>query len=529
MQSDEVIQNNNPPMKTFSKINNTTNFQTENMIHKIHKIHKKKKNRNYKNIEPLENIHDIPETTNTSTKEGFDVIPIAKFSEDDWTQNDNIYEGGGDRKNIDTKFSAADAVNSVYNSINNLMTKIAEKIVKLLSGKTYKPSDVPIVKKYVCWFFSLIAATIAVYNWVFLMFYKVDNVRIELYDISRDMLHSAGHVNKIYALLDYLLDIPIFFPEKLQEYFVKSGPDFLSYYINISVCFIVLFSLLTRFFYTSASSFRSILIDLASFNMANPLLSFMYGTTFLLYVLSFFEFQPITTVLNVAKLVAGFPASLFMPIFSNIFKIFFLMMFSVPIAATMCFLYIFIFSFFGIPLLSNDGFFGTITKIREYINRNKYPIKDETICKPLSFLDQIINNIHIAIDFIYKYVLQLGFIIMLIYGLVDYMTNIKGPTLKMVLVLINCFLILVLGITSFITYFNEEPIQPITEVKPDVSISKEPGLSDSVSADIDTAAAWLHNNYDKLPNITSEISGVSKNLLDNAMSRLNIPNNTTKI
>jgi hypothetical protein len=219
------------------------------------------------------------------------------------------------------KFSAEDSINSLYDAINNVITKIAETIVNIGSGKSKNKADIPVVKKYVCWFLSMIAAIIAVYNWAFMMFYKEHGDRVELYDISRESLHEAGIVNTIYALLDFLLDIPLFFPEKLQEYFVKSGPEFLTSYINVAICFILLFVILIRFFYSSASSIRKILIDIASVNMSNPILSFMYGTTFLLYVLSFFEFQPISAALNVAKLVAGFPASLIMPFISNIFKI----------------------------------------------------------------------------------------------------------------------------------------------------------------------------------------------------------------
>ncbi len=492
---------NSPYMKTFSNTNDATNFQTEAMKNKINMVHKKKKRRNFKNIEPLENINDVePTIDNPSTRTTSE--PFATFSEDDWTQPDNIYEGGGPKRST-KKFSAEDSINSLYDAINNVITKIAETIVNIGSGKSKNKADIPVVKKYVCWFLSMIAAIIAVYNWAFMMFYKEHGDRVELYDISRESLHEAGIGNTIYALLDFLLDIPLFFPEKLQEYFVKSGPEFLTSYINVAICFILLFVILIRFFYSSASSIRKILIDIASVNMSNPILSFMYGTTFLLYVLSFFEFQPISAALNVAKLVAGFPASLIMPFISNIFKIFFLMMFSVPIAATLCFLYLFVFSFFGIPLLSKDGFFATIKKIHQYINANKLPVKDETICKPMSMLDKIVNNFNVFLNFIYRYVIRIGFIAMFIYGLIDYVLHIKGPVLKIVLMCINSMAIILLGVTIFTSYITEVEPSDVLPMNDSLNNSKptEMSFDESLKEDIHNATEFVNNVYEKLPSL----------------------------
>ena len=517
---------NNPIDKTFSDTNNTSNFQTENMKHKIKTVHKKKKSRNYKNIEPLENIHDnMDNDAEDNDKEGFAPVPIATFSEDDWTQPDNIYEGK--RRTAPTKtFSGADMVNSVYDSVDNLVTSITAFIVTLLSGKDYNKSDIPIVKKYVCWGASIVVATIAAFNWAFMMFYKEMGSRIDLYDISRNWLHEAGIVNKIYALLDFLLDIPIFFPEKLQEYAVKTGPEVLTDHVNVTVCFTALFFILTKFFYTSASSVRTVLVDLASFNMSNPILSVMYGTTFLLYVLSFFEFKPISTALQITKLIAGFPTSLIVPFLSNMFKILFLLMLAVPIAATMCFVYIIAFSFFGIPLLSDHSFLDTITKIREFFNENRLPIKKDTVCNPLSFVDKIINNVYMAFDFVYKYVVQISLLIMLIFGLVDYSKNIKGSLLQLLLIIIHVILVVVVGTSIFKDYFIKPLLdedKPVTAKAPQAPEPEPLNFSESVMSDFNSATSMLNINPDKIAdlkqyanklpdvsNLTSKIPDVSE-------------------
>ena len=527
--------NDNSSRKTFSETNNALNFQTENMVHKIKTVHKNKKKHNYKNIEPLENIHD---TNNDSFPErepiieGLAVFPVATFSEDDWTKADDIYEGGNKSNPLTTKLSLADIINAMYEYVNNLTTKTAETIVKVLSVKKHKSSDIPIIKKYVCWSLSIGAASIAVFNWVFLMFYKEYDERIELYDISRERLHNAGIMNKFYALLDFLFDIPLFFPEKIQTVFVKDGPDFLSNFVNITICFILIFVYLTKFFYTSASSIRTFFIDTVSFNMLNPILSFMYGATFLLYILSFFEFQPISAALNIAKLVAGFPASLLMPFISNLIKIFFLMMFAVPIAAILCLVYIFIFSFFGIPLLSKYGFFETISKMYKYMDKHKLPVKKDTPCNPLSFFERILNSFAIIFDFVYKNAIQLSIIVMLIYGIIDYATNIKGPFLKLILLLLNCILIVALGIYSYLNYSATEPDDDVDKSKND-GPPTGPTLQDSIAEDASDLANWVASktlpDLNDIKNKIPDLSGIANKLskLDNIAINFNAPNNTT--
>ena len=528
--------NDNSSRKTFSEINNKLNFQTENMVHKIKTVHKKKKKFNYKNIEQLENIHDTNDDSSPEREpiiEGLAVLPVATFSDDDWTKEDDVYEGGGKASTPTTNFSSGNIIDIIYESVNNVTTKIAEIIVKVFSGKTHNEADIPIIKKYICWSLSIVAASIAVLNWVFLMFYKEYNERVELYDISRDRLYNAGIMNKFYALLDFLFDIPMFFPEKLQTVFVKDGPEFVSNYVNITICYTLIFAGLIRFFYNSASSMRKLLNDIIGFNMSNPILSFMYGTTFLLYILSFFMVEPISAAFNMTKIAAGFPASLLMPFISNLIKIFVLMMFAVPFAATFCILYIFIFSFFGIPLLSDYGFVETISKLYKYLNKHTIPLKTDTVCNPLSIFGQILNSIATIFNIIYKCALPLSVIAMLIYGIVDYAINIKGSILKLVLLLLNSILIVVFGINAFYAYNAEYPDdEDDNNSNVDVpSKTSEPTLNESIAEDTAAIASWiasktlpdLNDIKNKLPGLSyikNKISDLSdiKNKLSNDLS-----------
>lgn len=518
-----TIYNVKTPDKTFSQGNNRSNFQTEHMKNKIKSVHKKKKRGNYKNIEPLSDIcnddnDDSKDHDKQPVTEGMTGVPIATFSEDDWTQPDNIYEGGNANSNT-KKYSNADLVNSVYNAVDELLNKIAKLVVQLLSLSftDYNKENIPIVKKYVCWVASIKVATLAAYNWAFMMFYKKDGERIELIDISRQRLSDAADSSKVYSLLDYLLDIPLFFPEKLQEYVVSKGPEYISKYINVRICYIILFAFLNVAFYTSASTIRTFLLDLVTANMKNPLLSFMYGSTFILYVLSFFEFKPITTVLSIAKLVAGFPASLILPIFSNIFKIFYLMMAAVPIAATLCFFYIVGFSLFGIFIINDwslksvfidlftlktPDIFTNFADINLFFYNNKLPIKEDTTCNPLTFKDKIVNAIFRLINFIFINIRSISWLIMLIVALFDYSKNIKGATLKTVLIILHSALILyyAFNMSTNSEIYTEQDIAPeLPEIKEE-PVRKT--FIESIKTDAETVGSLLNIDINNLPKIS---------------------------
>lgn len=513
--------------KTFSKSQDTSDFQTENMKHKIRAVHKKKKQKNYKNIELLENINESaadPEEKKPVV-EGLAVLPIATFDESDWTEGDNIYEGGrGGLSAIPTnKFSATDNVNYIFDQIDLGITKIAKAVVHISTlpgiakNDTDAKHDTRIVKKYVTWGLALVIATISVYNWAFLMVYKSGGERVPLYDISRERLSAASYDGRIYALLEFLMDIPIFFPEKLQEYFVKTGPDFILNYIPGSAFFALLFTLLTRFFYTASSSIRTMLIDILSVNMKNKVLSLMYGTTFILYVLSFFDIKPISTAISLVTLVAGFPASLIRPIFSNIFKIFFLMMFAVPIASSMCFAYLFTFSFFAMRLLGNTGFFGSSKiindikqKINQYVDSNRFPVKTDSTCDPLTIFDRIVNTFSRLLNFISVNIINVSYVAMLVYGTIDYVKHIKNPVLKVALMIINIMAIIGLGYNSLTTYTDEAP--PKQEEPPPKP--EDISFMDSVRKDLDNASNIVKNVYGEVPDFSKIKENIQSKLPD---------------
>ena len=479
-------------------------FQTENMKHKIRTVHRKKKYHNYKNIEPLENIHETTTTPTTSQPpiiEGLAVLPIATFDESDWTEQDNIYEGLNGPSSTST-FSARPAVEKLFSYIESGYTYIARLIIdptrsskSLNSRESYSSSnaknDTFVVRKYVVWGIALLFASVAVYNWAFLMIYTRNDERIELYDISRERLANAAYSNRIYGVLDFMFDIPMFFPEKLQEYFVNVVPSFVSKYIGELGFFALLFIFLTKFFDTASTSIRDMLIDILTVNMSNKILSIMYAVTFGLYVLSFYDIKVVPMVFGLVTLFATFPLSLIRPVFSNIFKIFFLMMLSVPSASIMCFLYLFIFSFFSILLLNKEGFMQTYHLVHLYVKSKQHPIKPDSDCDPVSSFERIINGIKHIINFVSINIISISYIVMLSVGIGDYFKNIKSVRAKVILVIINCLTIAYLGNYSYSNYIDEETL-PADKKK--VTPIPEEGFLGKV----DTSIGDLFENPSKL-------------------------------
>lgn len=157
---------------------------------------------------------------------------------------------------------------------------------------------------------------------------------------------------------------------------------------------------------------------------------------------------------------------------------------------------------------------------------NKIPIKKDTKCNPLPFFERIINSIVIMIDFIYKNVIQLSLIVMLIYGIIDYVTNIKGPVLKLILLLFNSMLIIAIGLNSFSNYTMQDPVEPPPPPEPtfnDMLAKDAADLSKWISS-ITSRVPDLNEITKKIPEIKNEINNKTqevKNEINNKIQDLN--------
>ena len=469
--------------KVFSDDKNNkskADFQTEHMKNKIKNVKKKKKFLNIQNIEPLVNIHEMPEDNRKEPIiEGLNLNPIVTFKDDEWTGKDDIYEGGN--KAVSKSRSFADIIEEFYQKLKDKYNKFIYNVTKLFSGKEFFDSDVKHVKKYFNWIISIIVASIAVYNWVFLMFFKYNHskenegTKVPIWKTPRDYISERSETNPFYFLLNKFTKIPLFFPEYLKLGLTKWVSEFITPMIDkngsskivlilLFMCMLVLFTFMVN---GSGELIKNILVDIAKFEFNGIFTLFIYVVTFVLFLGTFIEIYtdyPIITLLPIGPFVLF--ATVFNPIFwfDKIISLIYLIFLGVPIATALCLCYILAYSFAGIPLYKEGKSIAEIKKlIDEFFDVYKPEPRRDTPCNPLSFFDKIINYMMRIFNYIYDNCIQLGFVMVMIYALIDSGINIKSNPLKLVTMLISIssiILVFMYGILSFIKGESSEPDVP---------------------------------------------------------------------
>lgn len=483
----EGLINGNKVFSDDKKYKTNPDFQTEHMKNKIKNIKKKKKMLNIQNIEPLVNIHEISEDNRKEPIiEGLNLNPIVTFRSDEWTGNDNIYEGGN--KDSISRKSVADRIEEMYNKLKDAYNRFIYNVTKQFSGKAFFESDVKHVKKYFNWILSIVVASIAVYNWAFLMFFKYDHsksqegTKVPIWKTPRDYISTRSSLNPFFYILDKFTNIPLFFPEYLKIAIITWLPEFITSKIDkngiskivLILLFMYMLVLLTFLAHNSPDIVKNVLVNIAKFNFEGPLTIFIYIVTGVLFLMTFIETNPIAALLPIGGFISLIK---FMnPLFwlEKIVILIYLMFLGVPIATALCLGYILSYTIGGI-FLYKDG--RSILEIKELIDKffdvYKPEPRRDTPCNPLSFFDKIINYMVRIFNYIYDNCIQLGFVMVMIYALIDSSVNIKSNPLKLVTMLTtigSIILVVIYGILSFIKGGTE---QPGSNMGPDVESTKE--------------------------------------------------------
>jgi len=428
-----MVEPSNSQMFSDNDVNNTKKIDTEKneidkMKTKIASI--KKSTRSPPVVEGYDNF---------TSKTG-----IAHFHDEDWTGVDNVDDNAGGSV-VDIRSILVGLINDIYDNILWLEQAVAYEITKYLSFGEFKEEDVEVVKKYVTWFFAIVASCFIIYNWFYTMFYRNSiNQKVQNPDFSRRKLKEFASTNMYIRLIEPYITFSLFFPEYLEKIFINMIPDFIAEYFNPTLQFTGLFYLIVYIVYNFSNSFRQLFIDIIMLNTSNWIIPAMYGIVFILF-LEYFAWDFLWSI------EAKIPFLDIIYFIKQVFYFIIIMIFSPFMGGMMCMGLILFFSFFAI-YFAGHSVYGVYRNVNDYTNTMRYNIKKGGIMEELSIWDTIVNFINMVFDYLHRYVFQTAFLFMVFWSFSDYTHNIISDTLKTSLLIINCVLIFLIATITLFMY-----------------------------------------------------------------------------
>lgn len=459
------------------------NFQVINMNYKLKKIKNKKRNKNnYKNIETFETLDNIQ---NDNTKNDSNKI-IEGFKDSDYDGIDNV----NDNKQ-NTGVSPIDKLTELINKIYNFFVKmnhiIAKKLAMTLSKNKATEKDVFLIRQYIAWSESVLAASYVTYNMFFIMYCdeidKDKENKTKLIDISRKRAEEyekeLTEQRSIFVfpmnIFLYFFKYSIYFTEIINSFLTKNTEPVTQRNINYSTIFLFIFVFLVIFFKYSAAFMKDFLINALKFqfvppkeskgaSMNLPANSASMGSlnnpseslNRLQILITFFVFITIIllwgsdfmTMLNIKieGLSKGGSVTDFCLFLLNRFiKLLMVVLFGAPMSIVMFVFYIYIYAFGSIFYYKNFSItntYNTIYSINEFIKNSKKndDANDNPIMETLG-----INYIMSIVDFLYSKLIMMAFIIIYIVSSFEYYKKISlnSGILKNGLIFINICLIII--------------------------------------------------------------------------------------
>ena len=335
-------------------------------------------------------------------------------------------------------------------------------------------SDKGHLKKYINWMLAIIVASIGVYNWCFIMFYRdVANTRVKAWNVPRDYIHKRASSNPFFSFIELFTDIPLFFTDFFKKYIIDWIPDTIMSKIDdprsqksydAVLISLFMFILTASVFMVNGSGevIKNIIVDLAKFEFTGVLPIIIYTVSAILFILTFMETHPIAALLPIGGFISF--AKFFNPMFwvEKVVQLVYLIFIGVPFAMATLSGYILFHTFFGLFYNGSD-ILDTKAKFDEFLNRYKPEERRDTTCNPLSFFEKIINNMIKIFNYIYDNCIKLGFMSVMLYALIDSLINVKDNDLKWVIGLIASGCILGVAIIKYLQLVNSDVQQPSTE------------------------------------------------------------------
>ena len=458
------VSNSNKVFSDDNKDMKSANFQTEHMKNKIKNVKKRKKLLNIKNIEPLVNIHETPNnhSSNPNVKEGF------TFNECDWTGEDNVFEGSNEDV-VDTSQSFAKMVEDAFNSLETWYDERMTFYTTIASSDDkHINHDKGYLKRYFNWIVSIFIASVVVYNWSFIMFYRdAGGNPIKAFNVPREEIKKATVSNPFMKIVNFFTDIPFFITDIFKRYITDYFPDYILNKIEdpsssknlksvILLLFMFILALSVVMIHGSVGFLKSILVDFAKLEFSGFLPIMTYIIIGILYLMTFIETNPIVDILPLGSLITFAEMFSILYWFKKIMLLIYLFFIGAPLSTAILFGYILFHSLFGM-FYNGTNIFKTKTDFDDFLKQYKPIPKSDTACSPLSFFDKIINYMTYIFNYIYDNCIQIGILIVMLYALIDSQVNIKNNNLKMIIMVITLCGIGVIGIINMMNSIFSTP------------------------------------------------------------------------
>jgi len=420
--------------------------------------------------EPLVNVHEKTNTqpSQSNQKEGF------TFRDDDWTGDDSIYEGGK-KAAVSESRSFAELIEDAYKKMTDWYDKMIFTFTKAASSNgKHINSDKGHLKKYINWIFAIIVASIGVYNWCFIMFYRNEgDLRVNVWNVPRDYINKRASYDPFSSFIQLFTDIPLFFTDFFKKSIIDWIPDTImskiddprsqnSYDAVLISLFMFILTASVFMVNGSGEAIKNVIVDLAKLEFTGVLPIIIYTVSAILFILTFMETHPIAAILPIGRLFLF--AKFLNPMFwvEKVVHLVYLIFVGIPLATATLIGYILFHTFFGL-FYNGANILHTKAKFDEFLNRYKPEERRHTTCNPLSFFEKIINYMIQIFNYIYDNCIKLGFLSVMLYALIDSLINIKNVDLKEIIAMIvSCCILVILCIIGYVPG-NGKVQQPSTE------------------------------------------------------------------
>ena len=169
-----------------------------------------------------------------------------------------------------------------------LTKKIPKGLIKFKQSSLIS-NGINKLKKYINWMLAIIVASIGVYNWCFIMFYRNEgNIRVNVWNVPRDNIKKRASSNPFFSFIELFTDIPLFFTDFFKKYIIDWIPDTImskiddprsqkSYDAVLISLFMFILTASVFMVNGSGEAIKNIIVDLAKFEFKGTVIYIHYG------------------------------------------------------------------------------------------------------------------------------------------------------------------------------------------------------------------------------------------------------------